>query len=236
MDSRGLAQKLAIRLGNYPQSKLIEINAHALGSKFFGESAKLVNNLFNGIESGLEEEEDTFFCVFVDEIETLAAKREHMLGRNEPFDAIRAVNALLTGLDRLRHYPNVIFLCTSNLVSALDPAFIDRVDIKQFMPHLSTRVIYEIFKDCLEELSRVGIVEGVAFDVIPLNSDDPQTQLRYVEELVQSLALPPFEEVILNYQMFPEAIPAKLAELAGLSKVSSAHTEMDNLSGVHLTH
>lgn len=75
--------------------------------------------MFECIESILEEEEDTFVCVFADEIETLAAKREQMLGRSEPFDGVRAVNALLTGLDRLRPHPNVIFMCTSNLVTAL---------------------------------------------------------------------------------------------------------------------
>lgn len=118
--SRGLAQKLAIRLGKYyPQSKLVEINAHSLGSKFFSESGKLVGKMFENIESLLEEEEDTFVCVFVDEIETLAARREQMLSGSEPFDAVRAVNALLTGLDRLRHHPNVVVLCTSNLGTAL---------------------------------------------------------------------------------------------------------------------
>lgn len=181
LSSRGLAQKLAIRLGkHYPQSKLVEINAHSLGSKFFGESGKLVGRLFESIASSLEEEEDTFFCVFIDEIETIAARRERALSGNEPFDAIRAVNALLTGLDKLRSYPNVVTICTSNLVNALvrcskitfhgteanqsslnqDEAFLDRVDIKQFMPHLSNRAIYGIYKDCLEELNRCEIVQG----------------------------------------------------------------------------
>ena len=118
--SRGFAQKLAIRLGkHYPQSKLVEINAHSLGSKFFGESGKLVSKTFDNIDVLLEEEEDTFVCVFIDEIETLAAPRERSLNNNEPFDAIRAVNALLTGLDKLRLRPNVVVICTSNLVTAL---------------------------------------------------------------------------------------------------------------------
>lgn len=120
LSSRGLAQKLAIRLGkHYPQSKLVEINAHSLGSKFFGESGKLVGKLFENIASSLEEEEDTFICVLIDEIETIAARRERALSGNEPFDAIRAVNALLTGLDKLRNYSNVVTICTSNLVTAL---------------------------------------------------------------------------------------------------------------------
>lgn len=75
--------------------------------------------MFDHIESMLEEEEDTLACVFVDEVETLTAKREQALQGNEPFDAMRAVNALLTALDRLRHRPNVVVLCTSNLIAAL---------------------------------------------------------------------------------------------------------------------
>ena len=78
-----------------------------------------MSKVFDDIATRLEEEDDTFVCVFVDEIETIAARRERVLGGNEPFDAARAVNALLTGLDTLRTHPNVVILCTSNLVTAL---------------------------------------------------------------------------------------------------------------------
>ncbi|PKX89779.1 putative pachytene checkpoint component Pch2 [Aspergillus novofumigatus IBT 16806] len=222
---RGLSQKLAIRLGkHYPQSKLVEINAHSLGSKFFGESGKLVSKAFESIELLLEEEEDTFVCVFVDEIETLAARRERALSSKEPFDAVRAVNALLTGLDRLKQHHNVVVICTSNLVTALDQAFLDRVDIKQFVPHLSNRTIYGIYKECLEELSRRGIIEGASFDVVQVNPEDPQTALQYVEQPAESLMLPMFEEMLLNYQIFPNAIPKQLADAASASVGLSGRT------------
>ncbi|OOO12889.1 cytochrome c1 [Aspergillus oryzae] len=221
---RGLSQKLAIRIGKpYPQSKLVEINAHSLGSKFFGESGKLVSKTFENIESLLEEEEDTFFCVIIDEIETLAARRERALGGNEPFDAVRAVNALLTGLDRLKTHANVVVICTSNLVTALlmkyiaiaqDQAFLDRVDIKQFIPYLSNRAIYGIYKECLEELSRCGIIEGTSFDVVQVNPENPQTALQYVEQATEILLLPTFDEMLLNYQMFPDAVPKQLGDAA----------------------
>ncbi|OJJ39879.1 hypothetical protein ASPWEDRAFT_129614 [Aspergillus wentii DTO 134E9] len=222
---RGLAQKLAIRLGkHYPQSKLVEINAHSLGSKFFGESSKLVSKMFQSIESMLEEEDDTFVCVFVDEVETLAARRERSLNGNEPFDAVRAVNALLTGLDKMKPHPNVVVICTSNLVTALDQAFLDRVDIKQFMPHLSNRAIYGIYKDCLEELNRCGIIEGAAFDVIQVNPEDPQTALQYLEQQAEHLVVPSFDEMLLNYQMFPNAVPKQLADAATASVGLSGRT------------
>lgn len=78
-----------------------------------------MSRAFENIETLLEEEEDTFFCVLLDEVETLAARRERALNSNEPFDAVRAVNALLTGLDRLKSHSNVVVVCTSNLVTAL---------------------------------------------------------------------------------------------------------------------
>ncbi|GFF35563.1 hypothetical protein IFM58399_04260 [Aspergillus lentulus] len=222
---RGLSQKLAIRLGkHYPQSKLVEINAHSLGSKFFGESGKLVSKAFESIELLLEEEEDTFVCVFVDEIETLAARRERALSSKEPFDAVRAVNALLTGLDRLKQLHNVVVICTSNLVTALDQAFLDRVDIKQFVPHLSNRTIYGIYKECLEELSRRGIIKGASFDVVQVNPEDPHTDLQYVEQPAECLMLPLFEEMLLNFQIFPNAIPKQLADAASASVGLSGRT------------
>lgn len=243
--SRGLAQKLAIRLGkHYPQSKLVEINAHSLGSRFFGESGKLVSRMFDNIDSMLEEEEDTFVCVIIDEIETLAAPRERSLNSNEPFDAIRAVNALLTGLDKLRQHPNVVAICTSNLVTALvscvvirsiyipqrlraiqDAAFLDRVDIKQFMPHLSARAIYGLYRESLEELSRCGIIDGASFDVVQVRPDDPQTPLQYVEQPTEHLTLPSFDEMLLHYQTFPDAVPKQLADAATESVVSIFDSE-----------
>lgn len=103
----------------FPRGKLVEINAQSLGSKFFSESGKLVSRVFDQIETLVDEEEDAFFCVFIDEVETLACRREQLVTGHEPFDAVRAVNALLTGLDRMKHHPNVLVVCTSNLVTAL---------------------------------------------------------------------------------------------------------------------
>jgi SpoVK/Ycf46/Vps4 family AAA+-type ATPase len=38
----------------------------------------------------------------------------------------QAGNAVLTQLDRLKRYPNVLVLCTSNLTEMIDEAFTDR--------------------------------------------------------------------------------------------------------------
>ncbi|KAM5478140.1 cytochrome c1 [Microsporum canis] len=217
-ESRSLAQKLAIRLGRqFPQSKLVEINAYSLGSKFFSESGKLVAKMFDIVEGMLEDEPDTLVCVFIDEVETMTAQREQTLSGNDPLDAMRAVNSLLMALDRLRHHPNVVVLCTSNLLTALDSAFLDRVDIKQFIPPPSEIGVYEIFRSCLGSLSRCGLIEGSRFDISPVDPNDTETALKYIAEPADSLILPSYGETQLWYRLFPESIPKQLADISQMS-------------------
>ena len=157
---RGLAHKLAVRLSaTYAQGHLVEVNAHSLFSKWFSESGKMVMAMFARIRELLDDS-NAFVCVLVDEVESLAATRSSAAAGTEPSDSIRVVNALLTQLDGLKGYANCLVLATSNLSGAIDPAFIDRADIKQYIgpPGVSAR--YEILRSSANELSRVGIVEG----------------------------------------------------------------------------
>ena len=172
-----LAQKLAIRFGHrFATAQLVEVNAHSLFSRWFSESGKLVGKLFAKINE-LVEEPDALVCVLVDEVESLSAARK--AGGNEPSDAIRVVNALLTQLDSLRARPNVLILTTSNLPTSVDGAFhrvmvwpplartltrlspvafVDRADIKQFigLPTLAAR--YHILRSCVIELRSKGVI------------------------------------------------------------------------------
>lgn len=65
-------------------------------------------------------------------MESLTAARKAALSGSEPSDAIRVVNAVLTQLDALKNYANVLVLTTSNITEAIDIAFVDRADIKQY--------------------------------------------------------------------------------------------------------
>lgn len=88
--SRALAQQLSIRLGrHYSQTRLVEVNSHSLFSRYFSESGKLVGKLFDDIESTLDEGEDTFLCVLMDEVESLTSAREQAARGMEPNDAMR---------------------------------------------------------------------------------------------------------------------------------------------------
>ncbi|KAL1393643.1 putative pachytene checkpoint component Pch2 [Phyllosticta capitalensis] len=168
---RGLAQKLTIRLGSYfTRGKLVEICAQSLLSKWFGESGKLVSKIFEKLEA-MALDEMSFICVMIDEVETLTGSRERSMSGSECGDAMRygdsktdqgviqATNQLLTALDRLRHRSNIVVLCTSNLIDALDSAFLDRVDIKQLVPNPEPRAIYEILRSCINKLIQKEILE-----------------------------------------------------------------------------
>ena len=79
----------------------------------------------------LIDDPNAFVCVLIDEVESLAAARKRT--GSEPSDAIRVVNAVLTQLDAMKHYPNLLILTTSNITGSIDLAFVDRADIKQFI-------------------------------------------------------------------------------------------------------
>lgn len=106
----------------------------------------------------VQDDPSCLVCVLIDEIESLAASRSALTSTGEPSDALRAVNSLLTSLDRLRSLPNVLVIATTNLTASVDAAFLDRADLKIYigLPCLQAR--YEILRSCLDELARVGIL------------------------------------------------------------------------------
>ncbi|KZS97522.1 P-loop containing nucleoside triphosphate hydrolase protein [Sistotremastrum niveocremeum HHB9708] len=158
---RALAQKLSIRLSDrYAHSKILEINSHSLFSRWFSESGKLVQRLFSGVLE-LVEDEEAFVIVLIDEVESLTAARAGAMAGNEPSDALRVVNALLTQLDKLKHKKNVLVMATSNLVKAIDSAFVDRADIVQFIDLPGRDAVFKILQSCLMELCSRGIVKPV---------------------------------------------------------------------------
>ncbi|KAI5709675.1 hypothetical protein M8J76_013142 [Diaphorina citri] len=155
---KAVAQKLSIRLqSKYKITEFIEINSHSLFSKYFSESGKLVQKMFNKIKEAVEYEE-SLVCLLIDEIESLTRARESVMSGTEPSDGVRVVNAVLTQIDQLKKYPNVLIFTTSNLTGAIDLAFLDRADIKQYIGFPSAAAIFNIFSSCVEELKRSGLV------------------------------------------------------------------------------
>ncbi|KAH7103022.1 P-loop containing nucleoside triphosphate hydrolase protein [Auriculariales sp. MPI-PUGE-AT-0066] len=159
--ARALAQKISIRLASrYSRTTLLEINSHSLFSRWFSESGKLVQKLFDNIHE-LADDDDIFVVVLIDEVESLTAARAGAMSGTEPSDALRVVNALLTQLDKLKRRKNVLVIATSNLTKAIDDAFMDRADIVQYIGLPSASAVYEILRSCVLELMRAGIVEQI---------------------------------------------------------------------------
>jgi DNA polymerase III delta prime subunit len=157
---RALAHKLAIRLGHrFPRANLLEIHSHSLFSKWFSTSGKLVSALFQMVRDMVEDDPGSLICVLIDEVESLASSRNSTSSSGDPSDAMRAVNSLLTSLDRLRRFPNVLVLATTNLTGSIDSAFVDRVDLKIQIGLPILRARYQILQTCLEELIRVAIIK-----------------------------------------------------------------------------
>jgi len=181
---KALAQKLAIRFSDrYSMGQLVEINSHSLFSKWFSESGKLVMKMFKVIEEFLADP-DALVFLLIDEVESLTAARKASANGNEPSDAIRVVNALLTQIDAIKRHPNVFILTTSNLSGAIDLAFVDRADIKQYIGPPTRDAIVSIYESSVRELVEKGVV-----DVEEYNASSPQelsTHLRFYLDPIAS--------------------------------------------------
>nr|CAH8840998.1 unnamed protein product [Trichobilharzia regenti] len=184
---RALANKLAIRMSNnYSSAQLIEINAMNLMSKWFSESAHLVSKMFDSIKEYLQSPKHLVVLV-VDEVESLTATRSASSAGCEPSDAIRVVNSVLTQIDQVKRFPNILILATSNITSLIDPAFLDRADLRIFIDTPSSPAIYSIYRSCLLELMRVGLISSTEDSC--LLSYRTLSSVQFSEEHANSLSI-----------------------------------------------
>jgi AAA+ superfamily predicted ATPase len=176
---RALAQKLSIRMSaRFPRAALLEIHSHSLFSKWFSTSGKLISRLFQLVADMVQDDPDCLICVLMDEIESLAGSRAGLSASGEPSDALRAVNSLLTSLDRLRGFPNVLIFANTNLTASVDVAFLDRADMKVYIGLPCHQARHEILQSCLVELVRVGIIIGAVPKQGGGNNDQESFRLR----------------------------------------------------------
>lgn len=121
---------------------------------------QLVSTLFQMVKDMVLDDPDALVCVLIDEVESLAASRDNN-SSGDPSDAMRAVNSLLTSLDKLKPYPNVLVMATTNLhlTGSVDAAFVDRCDLLLQIKMPPVKARYIIFRSCIQELVRVGILK-----------------------------------------------------------------------------
>ena len=107
----------------------------------------------------LAEDPGCFVFILIDEVESIASARQASQTAQEPGDAVRVVNAVLTSLDSLKRRPNVLVLCTSNMLGSIDPAFCDRLDLQLYMGPPPTSARFEILRSCLLELMSKRVLQ-----------------------------------------------------------------------------
>ncbi|KAH8815416.1 P-loop containing nucleoside triphosphate hydrolase protein [Xylogone sp. PMI_703] len=197
---QGLIQKIAVRLkSTYGITRLIQIKTSSLLSRYYSESAKQVEEIFDSIEATCRNKLEDLNCVLLDEVEGVAGSRSLGVLHGEAQDSLRATNALLRGLDKIRTCPNVIVLCTSNMIDCLDSAFLDRCGLQLLVDSPTFPSQYTILRNSFLRMMSQGIISyertqyGDPKHVIPsfqeaklylvLNRDDLGTKLYRIIQL-----------------------------------------------------
>jgi len=103
-----LAKALANEIGAY----FISINGPEIMSKFYGESEQRLREIFQ------QAQENAPSIIFIDEIDSIAPKREEVTGEVER----RVVAQLLTLMDGLKERGKVVVIGATNRPNAVDPA------------------------------------------------------------------------------------------------------------------
>jgi transitional endoplasmic reticulum ATPase len=103
---------LAKAVANETQANFYSIGGPEIMSKFYGESEERLREVFK------EAQENAPSIIFIDEIDSIAPKREEVSGEVEK----RVVSQLLTIMDGLEGRGKVVVIGATNRPNALDPA------------------------------------------------------------------------------------------------------------------
>jgi transitional endoplasmic reticulum ATPase len=103
---------LAKAVANESEAHFILLNGPEIMSKFYGESEKKIREIFD------EAEKNSPAIIFIDEIDSLAPKREEAGGEVER----RVVSQLLTMMDGLKSRGKVVVIGATNRPNSIDPA------------------------------------------------------------------------------------------------------------------
>lgn len=118
--------------------------------------------------------------------------------------------------------------CIHLLTFHQDNAFLDRVDIKQYIPNPSAKARYEVYRRCYFELAQCGIIAPIHYyedgDTCMVEGDpecaSPSTvtfQSRW--HILDKEVMPEFELMQLRYGYDVNAPARKLWDIAENSKV-----------------
>ena len=164
--ARGLAQRTSESLHG-GKFRFLEVEPHTLTSSAMGKTQRAVSELFSQAIAETASTGPTI--VLLDEVETLAANRSKLSLDANPIDVHRATDAVLVQLDALAdHYPDLLFVATSNFPEAIDTAFTSRCDLVLRIPLPDAKACERILADCLAGVGEVyprikALVQGAGF-------------------------------------------------------------------------
>lgn len=103
---------LAKAVANESEANFLLVNGPELTSKFYGESEKRVREIFQ------EAEKNAPSIIFIDELDSIAPKREETYGEVER----RMVSQMLSMMDGLKSRGKVVVIGATNRPNSIDPA------------------------------------------------------------------------------------------------------------------
>jgi SpoVK/Ycf46/Vps4 family AAA+-type ATPase len=151
--ARGLAQVAALALARQGATALLEINPHAFPSDMLGESQRNVTRLLTETVPEIAARRP-FTVVLIDEVESFAVRRSAASFEANPVDVHRATDAVLLGIDEIaKNLPSVLFVTTTNIIEAVDEAFLSRADLVMRFALPDQETIARILSSALAELA-----------------------------------------------------------------------------------
>ena len=151
--ARGLAQVAALALAKEGATTLLEINPHAFPSDMLGESQRNIMRLLQDTIPEIAARRP-HTVVLVDEVESFAVRRSSASFETNPVDVHRATDAVMLGIDEIaKKLPSVLFVTTTNFITAIDEAFLSRADLVMHFALPNAETILSILRHSLEELA-----------------------------------------------------------------------------------
>ena len=151
--ARGLAQVAALALARDGSTTLVEINPHAFPSDMLGESQRNVTKLLTDTIPEIAQRRP-YTVVLIDEVESFAVRRSAASFEANPVDVHRATDAVLLGVDEIaKKLPSVLFVTTTNFISAVDEAFLSRADLVMNFALPDAATIEKILASAIGELA-----------------------------------------------------------------------------------
>jgi SpoVK/Ycf46/Vps4 family AAA+-type ATPase len=151
--ARGLAQVAALALAKDGATTLVEINPHAFPSDMLGESQRNIMRLLQDTIPELAARRP-HTVVLIDEVESFAVRRSSASFETNPVDVHRATDAVMLGIDAIaKNHPSVLFVTTTNFISAIDEAFLSRADLLMHFALPDAATIAHILHESLADLA-----------------------------------------------------------------------------------